>query len=111
VVGRFVEQQDIWFFKQQAAKRHPTAFTARQLADVGIAGRAAQRLHRDLELVIERPAVDRIDLPLKIAHLFHQRIEIGVVLRIAHLRGNRVEAVDQIRDRAHAILDVAHHVL
>ena len=57
-----------------------------RLVDRAVAGRAAQRVHRDFELVVERPAVDRVDLLLKLAHLGHQRVEIGILGRIGHHR-------------------------
>ena len=41
-------------------------------------GGQRKRVHRDLELVVERPAVDRVDLLLQLAHLGHQRVEIGI---------------------------------
>jgi hypothetical protein len=42
-----------------------------------VAWRAAKRVHRDLELVVERPAVDGVDLLLKLAHLGHQGVEVA----------------------------------
>ena len=75
-----------------------------------VARRAAQRVHRDLELVVERPAVDRVDLLLELAHLGHQRVEIGRP-GIAHLRRDGVEAVDHVGDGAHAVLDILQHRL
>src|SRR3546814_6232249 len=53
-------------------------FTAREILDAPVTGRAAQRLHRDFELIVECPAVDRIDLFLERAHFLHERVEIGV---------------------------------
>ncbi len=57
--------------------------------------RAAQRFHRDFELVVERPAVHRVDLCLKIAHFGAERVEIGI--GFAHQHGNLVEPFDQLR--------------
>ena len=77
-----------------------------RLSTVGVAGRAAQRVHRDFELVVERPAVDRVDLLLQFAHLGHQRVEIGVSGGSAISARDRVEPVDHVGDRADAVHDV-----
>ena len=81
VVGRLVEQQDRRLLEQQSGERDAALFTAREIFDRPVGRRAAQRLHRDFELVVERPAVDRVDLGLELAHLLHQRVEVGIVLR------------------------------
>ena len=111
VVGRLVEQQDRGLLDQQPGQRDAALLAARQVLDRPVARRAAQRFHRDLELVVERPAVDRVDLVLQLAHLLHQRVEIGVVLGIAHLRRAGVEAIDHVGDFARAVLDVLEHGL
>ena len=111
VVGRLVEQQDRRLLDQQPGQRDAALLTARKVLDRPVGRRAAQRLHRDFELVVERPAVDRVDLALELAHLLHQRVEIGVVLGIAHLGRDGVEAVDHVGDFAGAVLDVLEHIL
>ena len=50
VVGRFVQQQHVGRFEQQLAQRDAALFTAREAGDVGVVGRAAQRLHADVDL-------------------------------------------------------------
>ncbi len=42
VVSRFVEQQHIWFFQQQAAQRDAAAFTTGKIRDFRIPVRQAQ---------------------------------------------------------------------
>jgi hypothetical protein len=79
VVGRLVEQQDVGFWSSSRVSATRRFSPPDRLVDRGVARRAAQRVHRDLELVVERPAVDRVDLLLELAHLGHQRVEIGVV--------------------------------
>ena len=106
MVGRLVEQQDVGLLEQQPGQRHPALLAAGEIVDRGVAGRAAQRVHRDLELVVERPAVDRVDLLLKLAHFGHQRVEIGILGRIGHQRADRVEPVHHVGDRADAVHDV-----
>ncbi len=111
VVGRFVEQQDIRLLQQQPGQRDAALLAAGEVVDAGVAGRAAQRVHRDLELVVECPAVDGVDFFLKFAHFGHKRVEIGIVLGIPHFGRDRVEALDHVGDRADAVLDVLHHRL
>ncbi len=111
MVGRFVKEQDRRLLDQQAGERDTALLTAREVLDRPVRRRAAQSLHRDFELVVERPAIDRVDLGLEIAHLLHQRVEIGVVPGIAHLGRDRVEAIDEVGGRAGAFLDVLEDVL
>ena len=111
MVGRLIEQQDVRLFQQQTGQRHAALFTAGQLGDGRIAGRAAQRFHRQLQMAVERPAVDRIDLFLQRAHFFHERIEIGILGRIAHQRADLVETIDKVRNGANAVHDVFLHRL
>jgi hypothetical protein len=106
MVGRLVQQQDFRLFEEQAAQRDAAAFTAGKIVHAPVAGRATQRLHRDFELVVERPAVDRVDLLLQVAHFGEERIEIGILGRIAHDRRDFVEAIDEVGDLAHPVHDV-----
>ena len=94
------------FSSSRRVRGHAALLAARQVGDRGVARRAAQRVHRDLQLVVERPAVDRVDLLLKLAHLGHQGVEIGVLGRVGHQRADRVEAVHHVGDRADAVHDV-----
>ena len=77
-----------------------------RLVDFAIARRAAQGVHRDLELVVERPAVDRVDLLLQLAHFGHQRVEVAAFGRVAEHHADRVEAVHHVGDRAHRQHDI-----
>ena len=67
MVGRFVEQQQVGLFEQQPAERDAAALAARQVGDVGIAGRALQRFHRHLDLLFEIPQVQAVHLVLELA--------------------------------------------
>ena len=111
VVGRLVEQQDVRLFEQQSNQRHAALLTTRQVRDRAVGRRAAHRLHRLLQLRIEAPAVGGVDLRLKLAHLLHQLVEVGVVLRIAHFGRDRVKPIDHRRDRACAQAHVLDHRL
>ena len=78
VVGRFVQQQHVGRLKQQLAQRDPAAFAARQGADIGVVGRAAQGLHRDIDLAVQVPQVLGVDLVLQGGHL------LGGLVRVVH---------------------------
>src|SRR6185503_6778415 len=69
MVGGLVEQQQVGLVEQQLAERDAAAFAARQLVDVGVVGRAAQRIHRQIDLAVEIPQVLGIDLVLQLRHL------------------------------------------
>ena len=55
MVGRLVEQQEVGLLQQQAAERDAPPFAARKLGHVGIVRRAAERVHRLLDLALEIP--------------------------------------------------------
>ncbi len=78
VVGGLVQQQQVGLLQQQLAQRDTAPLTAGEVGDLLIAGRAAQRVHRLLELGVQIPAVGCVDLRLEPAHLLHQRIEVGI---------------------------------
>ena len=107
VVGRLVEQQQVGRLEQQLAQRDPAALTTGEQGDVGVRRRAAQRVHRQLELGVDVPRVGVVELLLELAHLVHQLV--GVVGR--HLLGDLVEPL-QLRLRlGDRLLDVAEHGL
>ncbi len=109
VVGGLVEQQQVGGLKQQLAQRHTAAFATRAHGDRGVGVGALQRVHRLLELRVEVPAVRGVDLGLQLAHLVHQRVEVGVWIR--HLLAYLVEARDFLRDITERHLDVLAHGL
>ena len=109
VVGRLVEEQQVGLREQQPAQRDPAPLAARELRDVGVGRRQAQRVHRDLELAVEVPAVHRVDLVLELRLLREQLVEVGVGL--AHRVADLLEPVEQALGVRHAVGDVAEHVL
>ena len=108
MVGGFIEQQDARLLQQQLGQCDAALFAPRQVGDRGVARRAAQRVHRNFELVVERPAIDRVDLFLKLTHLGHQRIEIRIGGRITQQHADFVEPVHHRGDVLHAFTDVLH---
>ena len=111
MVGGLVEQQHVGLREEQPAERHAPLLAARERLHVGVAGREAQRVHRDLERALELPRVRRVDLVLELALLLHQRGHLVVGERLGELRGDLLEAAQQVAQLRDAVLDVAAHVL
>ena len=109
VVGGLVQQQQVRCLQQQLAQGHAAALTTGQVLDLGVRRRAAQGVHGLLELGVQVPGVRGVDLGLELAHLLHESVEVRV--RIGHLGGDLVEAVQLALDLGHALLDVAQHRL
>jgi hypothetical protein len=65
VVGGFVKQQDVRRLQQQAAEGHAAALTTGEHIDLGIRLRAAQRIHGDVQLLVDVPGIARLDLVLQ----------------------------------------------
>ncbi len=76
MVGRLVEQQQIGLGQQQPAERHAAPLAARQLVDPGVAGRAAQRVHGDLDLARQFPGAEMVDLFLQFGLLGDQLVHL-----------------------------------
>ena len=78
VVGRFVEQENIGFGKEQSAKCHAAAFTAREVIDMHISRWTTQGIHRLFDARIEIPYILCVDFFLKFALLFDYTIHFFV---------------------------------
>ena len=105
VVGRLVEEQQVGLLEQKLAQCHAATFTTGEHGDVCVRRRAAQRVHRLLELGVEVPGISGVDGLLQLAHFVHQSVEVGV--RVRHLLGDGIEPVDLRLDLADAFFDVA----
>ena len=103
VVGGLVEQQQVGLLQEQLAEGDPAPLATGQGRHVGVRRRAAQRVHRLLELAVQVPGVLVLDLLLELAHLLHELV--GVVGR--HLLGDLVVLVEQLLRLGDALLDVA----
>ncbi len=80
VVGRLVKQQDVGFGQQEPAERHAAALAARKDLDRRVGRRTTQRIHRQLEAVVEVPGVVLFKEFLEFRLLLDQGIEIGIRL-------------------------------
>src|SRR5690606_25462009 len=72
VVGRFVKHQDFRLVEKQTAQSHAAFLTTGQIRHGAVTGRATERFHGNFKLVIEGPAINRVDFFLQCAHFFHQ---------------------------------------
>ena len=99
MVGRLVEQQQVGLAQQQLAERDAALLAARKLGHVGIARRAAERVHRHLDLLLEVPEVLAVDLVLELGRL------VGRLVGIVHHQ--LVVAVEDRRLLGDALHDVA----
>ena len=77
MVGRLVEQQKIGLLQEEAAERDAALFSAGELRHVRIVRRAAERVHRLLDLALEVPQALGLDLVLEPRHLV--RGLVGIV--------------------------------
>ena len=82
VVGGLVEEQHLGLLEQEPAEGDAALLAAGEGVDGGVVGRAAQRLHGDVDLGVEVPEVLGVDLVLEGGHLLHQRV--GIVLGDLH---------------------------
>ena len=103
MVGRLVEQEQVGLIEQQLAERDAAALAAGELRHIGIVGRAAQRIHRQIDLGIEIPQPLGLDLVLQLGHLV--RGLVGIIHR------ELVVAVEDRFFRRHAFDDVLAHRL
>ena len=102
VVRGLVQKQHVGRFEQELAERHAALLTARERLDVSVVGRAAQRLHRHVDLRVKVPEVGAVDLVLKRCHLF------GGLVGIVHRQF--VEPVELGLLVGHGEHDVVAHV-
>ena len=103
MVGRLVEQQQLGLLQQQPAERDAAALAAGELGDVGVVGRAVERVHGLGDLGIEVPQVLAVDDVLELRHL------VGVLVGIVHRQ--LVVAVEQRALGADPLLHIAAHGL
>ena len=79
------------------------------MRDVRVVGRAAQRLHRDVDVALDVPGVGRVDPVLERRLLRADRLVVGV--GVGPLGHHGVVLVDEVLDLADAVHDVALDVL
>ena len=105
VVGGLVEQEQVGLLQEQLAQRDPATLSTGEVGHGRVRRRAAQGVHRLLELAVEVPRVGVVDVLLELAHLGEQGVVVGV--GVGHLGRDLVVAVELGLDLAGALLDVA----
>ena len=110
VVGRFIEEQHLRLLEQQAAQRDSAALSTRQRVNRGIARGQPERVHRDVELVVQVPDAEVIDLVLEPALFFQKPVHLVIAHRFGEAGRDGVEIVEQLAQLPHAFFDVASHV-
>ena len=65
MVGRLVEKEQVGLGEEEPAERHAPPLATRKGRDVLVAGRAPQRVHRDVDGRVEVPEPLRLDLVLR----------------------------------------------
>ena len=108
VVRRLVEEEQVRRREEQPAERDAASLAARKGRHVLLTRWAAERIHRRVEHLVEAPGVMAVDLVLHAGLLLEERVEVSV--RLGELRGDLIEAVEQVPQRADAVLDVPAHV-
>ena len=111
VVGRLVEEEKIGVLKEQSAERHAPALSARERLHLRVAGRHAQRVHRDLDRAIQLPGVLGLDLRHHAAVLVEHALHLALGEAFAKLEIQLVEPLEQGARICHALLDISEHVL
>src|SRR5450830_59044 len=111
MVRGLVEEEHVVLLEEEAAERHAAPFAARNLRDVRVGGRAAERVHRGLQRAVQIPAVRGFDGVLHLAVLGHDLVHLGVRQALAHLLAQLVEPREQLLDRSDAFLDVLENGL
>ena len=109
VVGGLVEQEEVRLLQQQLAQRDAALLATGEVCDRLVPRGRAQGVHRLLELGVDVPRVRGVDGGLQLAHLLHEGVEVRV--RVRHLLGDLVVALDLAVDLADALLDVLEHGL
>ena len=95
--------------EEQPGERHAPPLAAGDLRDVGVVGRAAERVHRDVDVAFEVPGVGGGDPVLERGLLAADRVVVGV--GVGPLGHDRVVLVDQGLDLVDAVEHVALDVL
>ena len=78
VVSGLVEQQQVRRLEEQAAQRHAATLAAGEHLHGHVGIGALQCIHGLGKLAVKIPTIRRIDFVLQLAHLVHERVEIGI---------------------------------
>src|SRR6267143_5763796 len=105
MVRRFVQQKNVRLLEQQAAEPYPALLSAGQDRYGRVGGRTPKRVHCHFEPRIQVPRLSGIELLLDLPLTLEQVRHLIVRHRLAELRTDLVEFLQQIDDRLNALLD------
>ncbi len=111
VIGRFIEQEQVGLFQQQAAQRDAAPLTTGQCGHQRVRGWAAQRIQRDVDAPIQVPTLFRVDLGLQIRLLGQQFVHLLVAHWLGELHGDFIEPIECRLQIGERLLDVLAHRL
>ena len=111
VVGGFVQKQEVGALQQKPAQGDAAALAARNLGDIGVPRRTAERIHGDLDGALELPAPHGVDLFLQLPLFGQERVHRVVVHGFGETRADLLEALEKRRRLAQSLHDVSLHVL
>ena len=107
VVGGLVEQQQVGLLQQELAQCDATPLSTGEVVDECLRRRAAQGVHRLVELGVDVPRADGVEVVLQLAGLGAQGVVVGVGL--GHLGVGGLQARHLGLDLGHRLLDVLEH--
>ena len=93
VVRRFVQEQQIRFFEEQAAESHAALFTTGEVRHRPVTRRAAESIHCNFDVAVKAPQVLRVDDVLKLCLFVEKLVHLVIFHRFGKLHGDFVEAV------------------
>ena len=111
MVGRFVQQQQIWLGQQRFTQGDTAAFTAGQLRHIRVVRRQDQRGTRNVQQMVDVPSVQTVDFVLQIVEFVVELLLFLFRHLVAHLRHDFVIAFNHLLDRLHGLLQIAAHGL
>ena len=109
MVRGLVEEQQVRVLEQEPREGDPALLAAREGRDIGVVGRTAQRVHRDLDVPLDIPGVGGVDPVLQRRLLGADRVVVGV--RIGPFGHHGVVLVEERLHAGDAVHDVALDVL
>ena len=109
VVGRLVEQQHVGAREQQLAQRHAALFTAREVLDLGVPRRQAQRVGGDFQLQFNVVTRTGGDDGFQAGLFFGQLVEVRIGFGIRGV--DRFELLLCVHHLTQAALDFLAHRL
>ncbi len=100
MVGRFVEQQHVWFFQQQAAQRYATTLTTGEVSDFRVPVRQTQRIRCTLQLNVQVVTVVSLNDLFQTALFSGQLVKIGIRIGVQRIHFIQAfQGVNHFRNR------------